>query len=62
MILKARLSKLEAKASPDEHRLWPQVMGRSKGECESKRGHVSEGMVAAARVFRGADEISPACR
>lgn len=37
MTLQTRLSKLESTASPEEHRIWQRVIGRSKEECEVKR-------------------------
>jgi hypothetical protein len=37
MTLQTRLSKLESTASPEEHRIWQRVIGRSKEECEAKR-------------------------
>ena len=37
MTLQTRLSKLEAAASPEEHRMWQRVIGRSNEECEAKR-------------------------
>jgi hypothetical protein len=37
MTLQTRLSKLEAAASPEEHRIWQRVIGHSKVECEAKR-------------------------
>jgi hypothetical protein len=37
MTLQTRLSKLESTASPEEHRIWQRVVGRSKEECEAKR-------------------------
>jgi hypothetical protein len=37
MTLQTRLSKLEATASPDKHRIWRRVIGDSKEECEAKR-------------------------
>jgi predicted transcriptional regulator len=37
MNLQARLSKLEATASQDKHRIWRRVIGDSKEECEAKR-------------------------
>ena len=37
MTLQTRLSKLESTASPEEHRIWQQVIGRSKEKCEAKR-------------------------
>jgi hypothetical protein len=37
MTLKTRLSRLEAKASPEDNRPWLRVIGDSKEECEAKR-------------------------
>jgi hypothetical protein len=37
MTLQIRLSKLESTASPEVHRIWQRVIGRSKEECEAKR-------------------------
>jgi len=37
MTLQTRLSKLEAAASPEEHRMWQRVIGRSNEEFEAKR-------------------------
>lgn len=37
MILKARLTKLEAVASPEDHGKWFRVTGRSEEECEAQR-------------------------
>jgi hypothetical protein len=37
MTLKARLSKLEATASPEDARPWFRLIGDSEEECEAKR-------------------------
>jgi hypothetical protein len=37
MTLQTRLSKLEATASPNKHKVWRRVIGDSKEECEAKR-------------------------
>ena len=37
MTLQTRLSKLESTASPEGHRIWQRVIGRSHEECEAKR-------------------------
>jgi hypothetical protein len=46
MTLHTRLSKLESTASPEEHRVWRRVIGRSKG-MQARRALIDAGQAPA---------------